>query len=368
MKPFQPHILPLSNIDWADLVEQIAQANRELGNLRGTLKGIINPSVLLSPLTLREAVLSSRIEGTQATLQEVLFFEAIPDAENPKRHDIQEIINYRKTLAAAEKMIQEKPVHLNMIKDLHSILMDSVRGDGQRPGEFRSIQNWIGPKGCTIDQAYFVPPDIETMQSSLSSWERYWHSDERDLLVQLAILHGQFEVIHPFRDGNGRMGRVLIPLFLTERNAMDKPVFYLSEYLESHRSEYYSRLRAISEENDWDGWIRFFLQACTIQSIAIRNKAEKIIDLYENMKREIYSLNSTHGLPALDTLFTMPLFSSSDFEHYSGIPKASANRLLNLLQEKEIIKINIEGQGRRPNTYLFPELIEITESPLEVTQ
>ncbi len=365
MKSFVPHKLPLDQIDWGALVSPVGKANLELGNLHGALKGIVNPGVLLSPLTLREAVLSSKIEGTQATLQEVLFYEALPDENNPRYDDIQEVINYRKTLAAAEKAIGKKPMHLNMLLELHEILMDSVRGENQRPGTFREIQNWIGPKGCTIDQAYYVPPEPAAMKQALGNWEKYWHYQEKDPLIQLAILHAQFEIIHPFRDGNGRIGRVLIPLFLAEKGILDKPVFYLSEYLESHREEYYSGLRGISETGNWDNWLQFFLKAFTVQAISMRGKAESIISLYDDMKREIFGLNSTFALLALDALFTMPIFTSSDFVKYTDIPRASANRLLGQIQEKGIISLISEGQGRTPNTYSFHPLLLITETPLE---
>lgn len=366
MEPFTPNTLPLESIEWTALIEAIGAANLELGNLKGTLKGIVNPGVLLSPLTLREAVLSSRIEGTQATLQEVLFYEAMPDESNPKRFDIQEVINYRKTLNEGEKAIKDRPMNLNMLKDLHAVLMDSVRGQEQRPGEFRRDQNWIGPRGSRIEQAYFIPPDPKNMQWSLQNWEHYWHHNEKDPLVQMALLHAQFEIIHPFRDGNGRIGRVLIPLFLTEKGILENPTFYFSEYLESNRDEYYSRLRAISDSGDWNGWIQFFLAGVRVQARAMHRKAEAIILLYEDMKRRIFELNSTFGLPALDTIFTMPIFSSREFVRYSGIPRASAQRLLVELRERDILKIVSEGVGRRPTTYSFPALLEITESPLEL--
>jgi Fic family protein len=362
---FIPDELPLKNIDWSALIEALSEANRELGNLRGTLKGIVNPSVLLSPLTTREAVLSSKIEGTQATLQEVLFYEALPDENNPKKNDIQEVVNYRKTLAASVTAIKEKPLHLNMLKSLHAVLLDSVRGEYQRPGEFRLDQNRIGPKGCTIEQAFFIPPEPRVMMEALGNWETYWHLKERDALVQLAIMHAQFEIIHPFRDGNGRIGRVLIPIFLMDKGILDEPVFYLSEYLESHRDAYAGALRSISDNGSWAVWFSFFLTAIAKQAIAIRLKAENILKLYEAMKREIYDLGTTFGLPALDTLFTLPIFSSSEFVRYSGIPKASAHRLLVELQERKVIQVIEEGQGRRPTTFTFNQLLDITEVPLE---
>jgi len=364
MKPYIPDTLPLDSIDWTSHIQEISKANLELGNLSGSLKAIVNPSVLLSPLTLREAVLSSKIEGTQATLQEVLFYEASPDESNPKWEDIQEVVNYRKALFYVIEALKKKPMNLNTIREMHRILMTSVRGKNQYPGEFRKDQNWIGPKGSSIDQAYFVPPNPNDMRLGLDQFETYWHSSDKDKIVQLAVIHAQFEILHPFRDGNGRIGRAILPIFLVEHGLMADPVFYFSEYLESFREEYYSSLRRITEAKDWNQWISFFLKGFAIQAKAIRSKADKILVLYDTMKREIYSLGTSYSLPVLDALFTMPIFSSTEFAKYTTMPKTSANRFFSTLMEKGILEQVSEGQGSRASTYQFSKLIDIVDASL----
>ena len=214
------------------------------------LQGIINPQVLLSPLTTNEAVLSSRIEGTQASLVEVLEFEASPkvDIQTEKQKDIQEIINYRQAIGMAVEWLEEKPVTLNMIKEIHSILLDSVRGKDKGRGRFRTVQNWIGRPGTPMECAEYVPPEPMRLMEFLSNLEKYIHYEGKDPLVQLAIVHAQFEIIHPFVDGNGRVGRILAPLFLYEKRVLSSPMFYISQYLETNRNLYYDCLKAISQD------------------------------------------------------------------------------------------------------------------------
>lgn len=190
-------------------------------------------------MTTQEAVLSSRIEGTQATLGDVLRFEAgEAPKEERKQHDIQEIINYRHALRGAEEELRTRPFNLNLLKKLHSILLDSVRGRDTARGRFRQVQNWVGAPGTPIEEAPFVPPAPGLLMEYLDNWEKYYHADRPDPLVQLAIVHAQFEIIHPFLDGNGRLGRMLVPLFLYEKEFISKPMFYLSAYLEVHQDEY----------------------------------------------------------------------------------------------------------------------------------
>jgi len=250
MKPYKTIKLPLTSVNWAEHVSLIGQANAELARFDGLLSGIVNPVVLLSPLTTQEAVLSSRIEGTQATLEEVLEYEADSRGkiESSKNADIQEIINYRRAMGYAVEELKNRPLCLNLILELHRILLNSVRGRNKAPGEFRRIQNYIGPPGCSIKNATFVPPSVDLLPSSLDNWEKFLHYDEKDRLVPLAIAKAQFELIHPFLDGNGRIGRMLVPVFLYEKGLLSNPMFYLSAYLEEHRDIYYEKLRAIHKK------------------------------------------------------------------------------------------------------------------------
>lgn len=364
-QPYKPMQLPLDCIDWGSLVSLVAQANAALARYDGILENMVNPALLLSPLTTQEAVLSSRIEGTQATLEEVLEFEADPrrKIEPNKRADIQEIINYRQAMQHAVELLEKRPLSLNLIRELHSILLDSVRGANKAPGEFRRIQNWIGPPGCSIEEATFVPPSPDMLPDALDNWEKYFHFDEKERLVQLAVIKAQFELIHPFIDGNGRIGRMLVPLFLYEKRLLSKPMFYLSAYLERNRELYYQRLNAISEKNDWDGWIRFFLTAVTDQAKDNTRKARAILDLYEEMKRRVPEITrSQYAIQAIDALFASPVFQSADFVRRSRIPKDSAYRVLSELKQAGIVQDIREGRGRRAAIMIFSKVLEITEN------
>jgi Fic family protein len=364
MKPYQPTRLPLESIDWSALVTLIGQANAGLARYDGMLQGIVNPGVMLSPLTTQEAVLSSRIEGTQASMEEVLEYEASPQdkIEPEKRDDIREIINYRRAMVKAVREFKKRPLCLNLIKEMHVVLLDSVRGRHKAPGEFRRVQNYIGPPGCDMDTATFVPPSVDQMGPALDNWEKYCHSEEKDRLVQLAVLKAQFELIHPFLDGNGRIGRILIPLFLFEKGLLSSPMFYLSAYLDEHRDEYYERLRAISRQQDWNGWIQFFLTAVREQAGINAEKTRNILALYDRMKVQVQeAIRSQYIIQAIDALFAQPIFTSIDFSKRSKIPKESSYHILSVLKKEGIVKEHRPGRGRRGSVLIFQELIDITE-------
>lgn len=364
MKPYIPEKLPLQDIQWNKLISHIGKANRALALYDGILYGLPNPEVLLSPLTTQEAVLSSRIEGTQATLGEVLQFEAgqeIP--EERKRLDIQEIINYRKALKRAERELKTRPFNLNLLLELHSILLDSVRGRNKGRGRFRNVQNWIGRPGSRIEEADFIPPEPHRVKEFLDNWEKYYHTDEHDPVVQLSIIHAQFEIIHPFLDGNGRIGRIFIPLFLYERKLLSRPMFYLSTYLETHRDEYIERLRQLGREKRWEPWIEFFMRAVTEQAHVNVEKARRILALYERLKKRIIELtHSQYAVPLLDWLFKHPVFQSSMLSSQRVMPsKPMVMVLLTKLKSDGILKVLREGSGRRAQILAFSELINLCE-------
>lgn len=362
MQPYIPHALPLANLDYARLIAHIGPANAALARYDGLLQSVINPGVMLSPLTNREAVLSSKIEGTQATVDEVLEYEAGLEFGDEKAKDIQEIVNYRKTLVIASEYVQERPITLALVKQMHAVLMDSVRGANKTPGEFRRDQNWIGPAGCAIEQASFVPPSPLQLLDHLQAWESYLAISDFDLLVQVAVVHAQFELIHPFKDGNGRIGRLLIPLFLYQKRVLASPMFYLSEYLESNRDLYYARLQGISREGDWTGWIAFFLQAITQQAQANTERVREILTLYERMKQRITELTrSQYAITVLDALFDRPIFQSGDFVQRSGIPKQTALPFLRTLREAGVLHVLREASGRRSAVLAFRELLNSAE-------
>jgi len=243
---------------------------------------------------------------------------------------------------------------------MHSILLDSVRGQNKARGKFRTIQNWIGKLGTPIERARFVPPSPLKLPEYLNAFEQYMHFDDADSLVQAAILHAQFEILHPFIDGNGRIGRILIPLYLYSKNILHQPMFYISAFFEEHREEYYDHLKGISDDGNWEAWIRFFLTAVNTQARRNVDKAQNILQLYNSMKQKIVdSTHSQYALQALDSLFNLAIFKSSDFQKNSGIPKPSNARIIGTLRDENIIDTLEEASGRKPAIYIFRSLIDI---------
>lgn len=366
MLPYVPDVLPLTDLDFRLLLPLVGQANATLARYDGLLQGIPNPAVMLSPLVTQEAVLSSRIEGTQATVDEVLEQEAGLIKEGEKYKDIQEISNYRQALFAAREYLKDYPIRLGFVRELHRILMNSVRGQDKTPGEFRRDQNWIGPAGCTIDRATFVPPNPLVLPDYLQAWEQYMDSDDIDFLLQTAVVHAQFELLHPFKDGNGRIGRILIPLFLYQKRALSQPMFYLSEYLEGQREEYYQRLKGISVDGDWNSWIAFFLRGVAVQAEQNSQRVRQIRALYDEMKLAIQeTTHSQYTVHLLDAIFSKPIFRSSDltaqmFREF-GIHEKTTPGLLRQLKEAGILRELQPGSGRRPATLCFPRLINLAE-------
>ncbi|RLA39103.1 MAG: Fic family protein [Gammaproteobacteria bacterium] len=362
MRPYKPEQLPITALDKSVLFSAVGEANAALARYDGLLMGMVNPTVMLSPLTNQEAVLSSKIEGTQATVEEILEHEAGREYDEEKSQDIQEVLNYRKALIQAKESIIDRPIRLNLIRELHHILMDSVRGQNKEPGQFRKDQNWIGAPGCTIEQASFVPPNPLQLMDHLQAWEAYLGSDDIDPIVQTAIVHAQFELLHPFKDGNGRIGRLLIPLFLYSKGRLTNPMFYLSAYLESHRDEYYTRLRAISEEGDWTGWCAFFLQAVITQAQQNGRTLREIMGLYEATKLQVRDItHSPHSLQLIDALFDRPIFTAADIAKRAGVPKPTIHKFIRSMLNEGVLETVREAAGRRPAILTFAELLNTLE-------
>lgn len=355
---------PPASMDWERLLPLVGPANAAVARYDGVLHGIPNAQVLLSPLTSQEAVLSSKIEGTQATLGEVLEFEADEEAATgEKRDDILEVLNYRRAMRHAVSALEDLPLSQRVVRDAHRVLMDGVRGLHKTPGEYRRIPNWIGPPGCTEKTARYLPPSADRVPDLMSSFEKYIHGDALDKLVQLAILHAEFEAIHPFLDGNGRIGRLLVPLFLVDKKLLATPDFYISAYLEARRDEYYDRLLAVSRDGDWTGWCEFFLAALVEQAGDNEAKAKAILDLYGKKKDWIIdATHSQHAIRALDWFFNRPIFTTSDFVRSAQIPKPTANRIVRLARDGGLLRELRAGAGRRPAILVFPDLLNIVEA------
>jgi Fic family protein len=254
------------------------------------------------------------------------------------------------------------PLSQRLIRLTHERLMQGVRGRNKAPGEYRRIPNWIGPEGCTIEQARFIPCSAEALPGAMDAWERYIHAPAPDALIQLAVLHAEFEAIHPFLDGNGRLGRLIIPLFLKSKGLLSAPNFYLSEYLESHRDEYYDRLLAVSRDGDWTGWCGFFLRAIIEQAGTNQTKAQAIHALYTARKDwMVEATRSQYGVRALDWFFSRPIFVASDFVSQADIPEPTAKRILRLVRDNGLLREIRASSGRRPAVLAFPELLNICE-------
>jgi Fic family protein len=354
---------PPANLDWQKLIPLLGPASGALARYDGILAAIPNPEVLLSPLSTQEAVLSSRIEGTQATMGEVLEFQAgqAPVSEE-RREDIYEILNYRAAMRRAEELLKTLPFSLRVIREAHKVLLDGVRGQNKSPGEFRRVPNWTGPPGCTMENAHYIPVSAEKLPDFMSSWEKFAYSEFPDIMVQLALLHAEFEALHPFLDGNGRLGRMIIPLFLWQKRLIRQPMFYISAFFESHRDAYYDGLLAVSQNDDWTGWCRFFLQAVQIQAEDNLKKAQGILSLYEGLKVRVPEMtHSQYAIRALDWIFGQPIFSHSVFIASSGIPEPTAKRILSVLESGNILRILVPGRGRRSSIVAFSALLNIAE-------
>lgn len=316
---FIPNPLP-PKLSYDDsLVQLLSEANRNIGNLNGIGTQLPNPALLIIPYVRKEAVLSSRIEGTQTSLSELFYFEAAHKAEQKKeagRTDVLEVLNYVKAIDYGIKRLESLPISLRLIQEMHGILMKAVRGQHLTPGEFRRSQNWIGPAGCMLNDATFVPPPVEEMKEALSSLEKFIHNRNAvDGLIQCALIHYQFEAIHPFLDGNGRIGRLLTILFLCERQYLRYPLLYLSAYFERHRSQYYEKLLAVSQKGDWHGWIKFFLKAIADESWDAIENSRAVLNLLDDYRRKVEQKR-----PSLYVFKMLDLISRNP---YISIPRAA---------------------------------------------
>ncbi len=362
MQPFVPQPLPPKDLDWAGLIPGISAANRSLARYAGILEAIPGPEALLSPITYQEAVLSSKIEGTQATLSDVLKYEAGErPSQSARTEDIQEVLNYRAALRAAETELPKRGFSLHT---LHGILMGHARGSEKTPGKFRTIQNWIGKDGCPIEEAAFVPPSPVGLIDHLERWQVYYTSQDRDPLVQLAIVHAQFEILHPFTVGNGRLGRILIPVFLFEKGILPRPMFYMSAWLEARREEYIARLRALGRApKAWNEWCAFFLRGIDEQAAQNGSTARAILAMYESHKRRVMDLTkSQYAVPLVDDLFRQPIFQASHLRFGGHAPsQPMVSLLLRALAKERIIRVVRKGSGRRAAIYVFAELVNLCE-------
>ena len=360
---FVPNPLP-PELDFdAELVRTLSEADRALGELAGLGRMMPNPNLLIQPFIRREAVLSSRIEGTQTDIRNLYAYEirqlSIFGEETAQLSaDAHEVSNYVHALQHGLKRLKTLPVSLRLIRELHEHLMKGVRGEQARPGHFRDSQNWIGARDCALADAAFVPPPPVEMNQALDVFEKYLHADDPlPPLIRLACAHYQFEAIHPFIDGNGRIGRLLISLLLIDWNLLPQPLLYLSAYFERQRDTYYDRLLAVSERGAWREWVLFFLQGISEQSRDALTKAKKLQDLQHTWHQKVTQARSSALLPRLiDHLFSSPIVTIPRVEQLLGVTYRSAKLNVAKLVEAKIL---IPTEAKHNKAYVAVDILKI---------
>lgn len=363
---FVPNPLPPPLSFDAELVQALSEADRALGELAGVGRTLSNPNLLIRPFINREAVLSSRIEGTEADIADLYAYQAgrqllLFEELAPLRSDVREVDNYVRALEYGLKRLKTLPVSLRLIRELHERLMKGVRGEQATPGEFRRTQNWIGRPGSTLNEATFVPTPVPEMQAALDIFEKYLHGDDSyPPLVRLAFIHYQFEAIHPFIDGNGRIGRLLISLLLLDWDLLLLPVLYLSAYFESRREEYYDRLLAVSTSGDWNGWVLFFLRGVAKQARDATQRAKTLQDLQVKWRRQLQKARATSLMQGIaDWLFERPILSAVEVQKKFKITHPTAMTALRRLEKMKILKEITERERRR--LYVAGAILKIVE-------
>lgn len=363
VRAFVPAPLP-PKLDWTpDVMSALADASLVIGRLSGQGAGLKNPHLLLRPFMRREAVLSSRIEGTQATLGELLADEAgVPVERAPD--DVKEVRNYVVALEKGVKRLGEIPLSLRLVRELHRTLMTGVRGDSADPGEFRRIQNWIG--GPTAAAARFVPPPPNALPACLDAWEKYLHNRDLPPLIQAALIHYQFEAIHPFIDGNGRVGRLLIMLFLIEREVLPSPLLYLSAFFEASRRDYYDLLTGVSENDGWTAWVLYFLRGAAQQARDALDRVERINALREQWRRSLGAKQTKPVMALLDRITANPFVTVTGAAKDIDVAFTTAQRAIAWLERYKILKQTDDVQ--RGRVYVAQSLLDILDEPAIRTQ
>jgi len=361
--PLPPN--PPVNID-SKLQTLLSRADRALGRLDGSITTLPNPDLFVFMYVRKEAVLSSQIEGTQSSLQDVLAAEArILDQHRPS--DVREVLNYIDALRHGLERLESLPVSVRLFREIHEHLMRGVRGSHLTPGELRLSQNWIGPAGCTLSNATFVPPPPDQVPQALSDIERFLHQDQSlPLLVKIGLAHAQFETIHPFLDGNGRIGRLLIAFLLCEADVLQKPVLYLSHYFKAHRQAYYDHLQLIRDDGNWESWLRFFLSGVIEVSQQATGTVRCILQLREECRTKLtdnlgYSAGSGHRV--LEAMYERPIISVKDVADITGNSYVAANKLVARLSDLGLLR-EVTGQTRN-RRFRFESYIRLFEDGAE---
>lgn len=357
---YVPAALP-PPIAWDErLAAALSDADRAIGRLAGEGRRLPNPDVLIRPFLRREAVLSSRIEGTQATLGELLASEAGVAVERSPA-DLREVANYVAALEYGIERLSTLPLSLRLVRELHEKLLRDVRGDVATPGEFRRSQNWIGPPGSTLTDASYVPPPPDELMACLGAWEKYLNESSMPPLVQAALAHSQFEAVHPFLDGNGRVGRLLITLLLMAKDVLPQPLLYLSAYFEVTRPEYYARLLAVTERGEWEEWLAYFFAAVAHQAEDAVGRIQRIEDLMQHWRQRLDKAPSRLPDRALGLFAENPFWTINRIADRLEVAFTTAQRAVDRLESAGIVTLT--GQAKRNRVYCARGILTILEEP-----
>ena len=351
----------------AEMQTLLSLADRKLGRLDGITQILPNPELFVAMYVKKEAVLSSQIEGTQASFVDVLSAE-YNQQDDQRRDDIGEVVNYVNAMDWGLHELKEFPLSLRLIRNIHARLLQNTRGFHRNPGEFRKSQNWIGPAGCTLDTATFVPPAVPDMEKALGELERYFYEEDlTPALIKIAMIHAQFETIHPFLDGNGRMGRLLITFWLCQQEILTKPLLYLSYYFKKNRAEYYDRLMAVRKKGQWEEWIKFFLKGVAEVSDEATTSARNILKLKEDCTKLLYEKESGNGnyQKLLDILFEQPFVKRTDVAEKLSISNPTAGSILDSFCQLGILMDCAPGKSRN-KIYAFDRYIKILDKGTEL--
>ena len=361
---FVPAPLP-PELHWTpELSRALSDADRLIGRLAGEGGRLPNPHLLIRPFVRREAVLSSRIEGTQTTLGELLAAEAGAVVERSPE-DLREVGNYVAALEYGVSRLKKLPLSLRLVRELHAKLMAGVGGGQAAPGEFRRSQNWIGPAGCTLATATYIPPPPAEMMTCLEQWEAFLHDRSLPPLIQIALAHYQFEAIHPFLDGNGRVGRLLITLFLTERAILPAPLLYLSAFFEATRRDYYECLLRVATHRDWMAWLQYFLNGVARQAEDALSRAERINSLVTKWRAAVAGTASQAAVALVDMLAANPYVTIKGAAGQLGVAFTTAQRAIGRLASMSILEQ--VSRGKRDRIYCATTILRILEEPAKLT-
>ncbi len=345
-----------------EMLELLSDADNKLGRLDGVTQIIPNPELFVAMYVKKEAVLSAQIEGTQASLADVLNEASENDIHDYSPDGVKEVVNYVNAMDWGLQRLRSFPLSLRLIRDIHAVLLQNVRGAEKMPGEFRTTQNWIGPAGCTLNTAVFVPPEPAALGDALSDLEVFFYYDKQYIppLIKIALIHAQFETIHPFLDGNGRMGRLLITFWLCQQKILSQPLLYLSYYFKTHRIEYYDLLMKVRLEGDWESWIKFFLRGISVVSDEAAESAKAIIALQKQYTDLLSSHERSNGnyTVLLATLFKYPIITKKEVARLLHISPATAGNLVDTFCKLGIL-FDDTPEKQRYKRYVFKEYFEI---------